>query len=343
MRIFLILVIVLLWTIPISAQKSIKTDAERLNLNGKVKKIEVYGVGITKENGEIKETSRKLRYYESFNENGNISERITYQLENENILDKMIYHFDSDGRNIGYDEFVWSLDKTLTIPRKHIFKLDDFGNMIEMKVFDMDGTSANHYTYKFDERGNLIEENFGPAIGKSIREFDKNDNLISFISYKNNQIINKTLYLYDNQNNQIGWMFYDGDKLRYKTEVIYDKQNRMIERNIAEFNAIPNVIFSHAPKVGKTIFTYNDTKKMREEILYSLNGTQLQKQIWFVNEQGEKIALDCSEPDFESCRAIIKIDYDSNNNWIRKTRLYNTYSDPVLRINHIEERKISYY
>ena len=121
MKTLLALVIVsLLWSSAVNAQK--KTDKDQAGLIGSVKSVEVYIIDFVMKDGKIEQGERRHWHSTTYNPGGNIIERLSYDPLG-HIAEKLVYTYDTRGRNTGYEEYPAILDKTLTIPRKHIYTL----------------------------------------------------------------------------------------------------------------------------------------------------------------------------------------------------------------------------
>ena len=70
---------------------------------------------------------------------GNFSESVSYD-EKGVARDKRIHTFDNKGRPTGYEEYSGIPDKTLSLPRKHVYTLDEAGRKIQYTVYGRDGS-----------------------------------------------------------------------------------------------------------------------------------------------------------------------------------------------------------
>ena len=96
--------------------------------------------------------------------------------------------YDKKGNNIETNSY--NSDGSLGF--KYIYKYDEKGNKIEVNIYDSDGNLNFRWIYKYDEKGNMIEDNkywFDANLADVITykyEFDKKDNWIKKIEYRDN-------------------------------------------------------------------------------------------------------------------------------------------------------------
>src|SRR5215216_259031 len=171
-----LLVLCLLSITPIVAQT--KTDKDRDELVGPVKSVEAYR--------SVEEKSRPW-YTTTYNTEGNISGKTSYA-PNGAIAARYVHTYDANGRSTGYEEYAALLDQTLTIPRRHVYTLDEEGRRVEYIVFESNGTIATRFVYKYDAKGNLTEEQWyaptGRLGGTMVYAFDEKGNQITQTSYE---------------------------------------------------------------------------------------------------------------------------------------------------------------
>ena len=148
-----LLLLCLLWITPIASQT--KTDKERDDLVGPVKRVEVYLIEFVGKDNQIVEKKRR-RHITTYSTEGNMAERVLYD-QNDKIMARDLYTFDADGRSTGYEEYVLWVDKALTMPRRHVYTLNAEGRKVEYTVFESNGSVGSRIVYKYDAKGNLID------------------------------------------------------------------------------------------------------------------------------------------------------------------------------------------
>jgi len=182
---------------------------------------------------------------------------------------KYIHTYDAMGRNTGYEEYSATLDKNLTVSQRHAYVLDEKGRKIEYIAYESNGTVGTRFVYKYDAKGNKTEEAWyshtGQLGGRSVYAFDDRNNQTIQAYYNGDGALNwRNVSKYDDTGNRTEWLQYHGDTLRYRVVTIYDTKGRILEQETFEYNAIPNVITSHAPEPGKVVYNYDDEKRMKQ-------------------------------------------------------------------------------
>lgn len=345
LRFLFLTVAVCLFFTPGTVYSQKKSDLEKLQIHGKVKKIETFTSSFDGEKGW---TNRLPWITEIYNPDGNTIERIVYQ--NGQLYNKVVSFYDARGRNTGNDSFSSFLDKTFTVPSKTQFVLDDAGNISELRVFSReDGAKVDIlHRFKYDARANQIERDYG-ASGKSVITFDENNNEIGSINYNGKgAVYGKTSTEYDDRNRKTKLtiyghgMFYEDARLRYEISYQYDARGRIVEQETKEFNVEPNVSHSHAPEPGKVIYRYDDPKRAKETARYTSDGYLKNKSFTIFDERGNEIGFECVDADLKTCKRMLEYEYDAQGNWTRKTTLGREYIGGAPRPYHAELRSISY-
>lgn len=339
-----LLLLCLLWITPIASQT--KTDKERDDLVGPVKRVETYLIEFV---GKDNETKRR-RHTTTYDTVGNRTERVLYD-QNDKIMARDLFTYDSEGRNTGYEEYVLWVDKALTTPRRHVYTLDATGRKVEYTVFESNGTVGTRSVFKYDAKGNLIEQQWyahtGRLIGRNVLTFDENGNQTSLTSYQEDGAPNfKNVSKYDANGNKTEALQYEGKTLRYKFLNSYDSKGRILVKETVEFNSRPASFPSHAPQPGKVVYTYDDEKRTNEEATYGIDGTLKGKVTHTFDERNNEIGLklfNAYGPIETSETRLTNIEYDSYGNWTRKTHSRLPEKDGQPQPNHVELRVITYY
>ena len=157
-------------------QSEKKNDLTEENLKGKVK--------------SIKETT-----YEAVDKFG--------QIEKGDVLVDSSAVYTDDGRFKIYNEKGNKIEENYynsngSLIYKNTYKYDEKGNKIEEYHYDEDGKFNYKTTYKYDEKGNTIEINNYNSDGRLDSKYtykykyDKNNNWIQQVKYKNNKPIQIT-------------------------------------------------------------------------------------------------------------------------------------------------------
>lgn len=344
-KLCVLVVLCLVWITPAVSQT--KPDKERDELVGPVKSVKAYLTEFFRKDTGVVEQWRRPSYFTTYNTEGNISTRDSYERSGA-IVERLVYTYDANGRSTGYKEYPALLDKNLTVPRHHVYNLDEEGRRVEYTVFETNGSIASRCVYKYDAKGNLIEEQWFTHTGKlssrMVSTFDEQGNQTSQMSYGESGALNwKTFSKYDANGNKTEWIQYYGNTLKSKTFFSYDSKGRILERKLIEFNKTPG-FFPNAPLPGKVVYTYDDDKRTKEEATYEADGTLRLKLVHTYDERKNEIgvtALYTYGSHKLSEAVLINIEYDSHGNWTRKTRL--TQKDGPPQVAQEELRVITYY
>src|SRR5262245_12255586 len=135
MNTFLAFVIACLFW-PSAANAQGRPDRDQAGVIGPVKSVEAYHISFALKDGKTEEAKRKPWYSETYNFDGNKTERVFYD---SNRIDKYLYTCDTKGRCTGYEAYEVTSDNNLVFREKRLYVLDDNGNTIEHKRFNSDG------------------------------------------------------------------------------------------------------------------------------------------------------------------------------------------------------------
>lgn len=338
------LVLCFLSLTPVAAQS--QTDRDRDGLVGPVKSVEAYLIDFVQ-----KEEKRRPSFTTTYNTEGNISKRATYDSTGA-ISARYVHTYDANGRSTGYEEYAAMLDKTLTIPRRHVYKLNEEGRKVEYIVFESNGTVGTRFVYKYDPKGNLIEQQWYPHTGQLggslIYTFDEKGKQTSETSYEGSGALSwKSISKYDNNGNKTEWVHYERKSLRYKIHFTYDDKGRVVEQETMDFNISPGALPpTHSPQAGKVTYTYDDDKRTREVATYAVDGTLKEKTVYAYDERKNEIGVTTFNADGSLKNGemlLIDIEYDSHGNWTRKTRLVQYEKGGQIQAAYAELRVITYY
>ena len=150
----------------------------------------------------------KERAIFKYDQKGNVIERNSYNSDG-NLIFKFTYKYDDIGNQI--EENHYSPDGSLT--DKSIYIYDDKNNKIELNNYaDVNSGITYKVTYKYNEKGNLIEENtiytdntFSFLNRKETYKYDDRGSVIEQTSYKEDGSVTSDTYKYeyDNKSNWI--------------------------------------------------------------------------------------------------------------------------------------------
>lgn len=346
MRKFCGLLLCLLCVSPIASQT--KTDKDRNDLVGPVKRVEAYLIEFLGKDNHIVERKQR-RHVTTYNTDGNIAERTLYDQSDE-ISARDVYTYDANGRSTGYEEYAVFFDKTLTIPRRHVYTLNAAGRRVEYNVFETNGSVGTRFVYKYDAKGNLTEEQWydhtGRLGGRTVYTFDENGNQTSRASYLADGTLDwKNISKYDANGNKTDVSQHHGNTLKYKILYSYDSKGRILEQETFEFNRTPASFPSHLPHPGKVVYTYDDEKRTKEVATYQVDGALIHKVVYAYDERKNETGFTLFNADgsLSSKSRLTNIEYDSNGNWTRKTLLKQSDKGGQPQPYHVELRVITYY
>jgi YD repeat-containing protein len=340
----------------------------RDRLLGPVKTVEYGRIGYVLSDERWIESKKVPIQKLTFDEQGNRTESINYQA-NGQITEKLVYTYDALGRNTGYEEHYNPESKTYTGPRRHTFNLDENGRVVEFILYEANGTIGDRFTYKYDAKGNKLEEVFyswtGARIGRLVYTYDGAGHRITETSYNRDDDASawNNTTSYDAEGRMTEWVQYQNGVLRYKKLFKFDSQGRIAEEETFEFNGSPNIRASHAPVPGKVVHTYNDRERSEEIATYAPDGALNSRVIRRRDEKGNELSSEYFNSDGSrrnteigledptrtklvgrlSGKALIRYEYDSQGNWIRKTNLILEPGAKEPQSYNTEYRDIKYF
>jgi YD repeat-containing protein len=130
-----------------------KSDREQSDYHGAVKNVRTEIIEYSFENGKLKAGKRKLESTEQFDKSGNLLERVYYGSD-EKLLwsDKNVF---SKGRLV---ETITNHSPFTFLPDKRIYKYDNAGNLIEENGYNLSGKLVNQSVYVYDEQNRKTQD-----------------------------------------------------------------------------------------------------------------------------------------------------------------------------------------
>ncbi|CAN5344360.1 hypothetical protein BH10ACI2_BH10ACI2_08510 [soil metagenome] len=350
MRYVPIIALIIVGLVPVARAQD-KSDRLKAGISGAAMAVETFVLDYTLHNGKTAAGKKVPRESTTYDQQGNILEHISFRNPTGEPLEKLVYNYDSKGRCVGYDEYYYSHNPSPSIPRKHVYTLDERGRRTEYRVLEADGSSASRFVYEYDLRGNKIAESYyshtGESIGKLVFVYDGAGNEISRASLPPNSAGGwKSDKKYDKAGRPIEWRQYQNGKLRYKISSAYDEKGRVLSQETVEFNPLqpPNLTPTHSPIPGKIAYTYDDKKRTEEVTTYVQDGSLTDRVVYTYDEKGNEIGirrfnssgssvttafqfyseLANSQGTFLgslSGQSLCEFEYDSAGNWTKKTFL----------------------
>ena len=337
----------------------------RDELKGPVRTIESGTIDFVLKDGKRIEGTPRVAKILKFDERGNRTEATTFDPDG-GIAERMVYKYDALGRNTGSDEYYSLARKLVTNPRRRIYTLDHNGKVVEMIVYEADGSVGSGFKYKYDSKGNKVEDHFiswtGATILRTTYTYDAAGHLLTQTAYDAHDVVSwKTIDSYDSAGRRTDWAQYEKHVLRYRKLFKYDDKGRVTEEETFEFNARPRVIFSHAPVPGKIVSTYDDKQRSKEIATYDTIGALKTREVHIFDEHGNIVGweifnADGSARNFEislydknklveklAGKALNQNSYDSQGNWTKKVYLILPEGAKEPQPWRADYRNITYY
>lgn len=341
----------------------VKSDREKAGLAGPVRSVESSRVEYSLKGGKSVEGRRIVIQKTTYNKEGNKTEQLTFN-EDGSILEKTLCDYAPS--EMTCKEYSPIVDKNLATPRRHVYKLDNRGNVVEYAGHELNGTLGDKFFYEYDANGNKTEEVFyssnGSRTGKLVYSYDNNGNRLTETSYDADDSVSwRSVNSYDARGHRSARLQYQRDLLRYKMVYKYDSNGRITEEETLEFNKPPNTWTSHAPVPGKITHTYDDAKRTRETISFNEDGSFKRRTIHQLDEKGNEVGWSILNADGSfrnhelhwydknvkvrtlSGKALVKFEYDPHGNWTRKTRLIKSPDSDEPEALSAEYRDITYH
>ncbi|MGE0021491.1 MAG: hypothetical protein AB7S72_17590 [Draconibacterium sp.] len=285
----------------------IKNDLTEKNLKGRVKSITESRYNAIEKFGEVEKDSLIDTTVFVYDEKGNsnFTDRDRYKSNDPNCK------FDERGNPIEYTTTGKYINNW-----KYKLKWDDKNRVIEHCVFDNYGNLNLKRTFKFDDKGNKIEEGWQSAshsdptkftYRKHINKYDDENNLISKFIEDNidGSLSPEETYKYDAKGNMVEEKHFSDGSIFSIKKCTYDNVGKLIETNEKTLDNSFNV---------RTIYKY-DEKGNDIDVLYT--GI-------FDNEP---ITRNYSN----------EYEYDKTGNWVKKVAFLNGKAEEII------EREIDYY
>lgn len=299
----LIFSIVLIVIVQSCGRSESKTDVEKFDLHGKVKRIIIEYHTFSEKFGEIQIGPRCVleEYYDrTFRKDGDIQEEFQYNNDGE-IAFKYIYK-----RNETRTECVRNTyDSNGDFYDKRVDEYDSNGEIIKESYFDPTGQISSYKTYKYDNLNQLVEE----------QSYDE------YGMYKEG-----TMYKYDENRNKTEELFFHSneakDKYNYqRTEFKYNSDGKLVEeKNLNSDSETLSVI----------TYSYNSSTQISEREEVNINrSNQLSAENRNFYEKIFAIRGKINKDIFTK--------YDQKGNWIEQERYKDGKPDFVIL------RSIEYY
>lgn len=209
---------------------------------------------------------------------------------------------------------------------------EKFGEPSKIELYS-DNSESVHFEFKFNEKGNIEEENLfneSEYLTKKYKYLYNNDEKISSISEYNSdgKLIGKSMFEYSNNGEKKTVQHLNqNDEIKYFQKIVLDKNGNKIKSSIYD-------------SAGKLIVVNKDEYENNNRIkskTYNENGAL--DYFWTYQHDdfgNEIIEKSYNNKDILEDKIEYQYEYDSYNNWINKTKFLND------TLTMIFERKIQY-
>lgn len=154
-----------------------------------------------------------------------------------NVFSMQTIKYDSNGRKI--ELLGENLNqKGKRFGGKHTYKYDERGNKIEECMYPASGKLNQRYAYLYNDKGKFIEvflyKGDGKLLSKETLNYNEKGNLVEdILNHRISASQLKDTYAYDVKGNEIEWNRYrKNDSIGSKTTYTYDDRNNLIEENM---------------------------------------------------------------------------------------------------------------
>lgn len=206
-------------------------------------------------------------------------------------------------------------------------------NLTEKTTYNNQNNPIDIITYDYDDKGNLKGENLFLGIQTvQIRnrfEYDSKNRKTGEIRYSKDKLISKSIYEYNNDDKLISSEISDGNgQLEYSEKSGFDDKGNM--RSHITYKTIDN-------SQEEELYTYDLNNNMTSWTLNNRN-VPVMKVVYAYDKNNNLISTKTTDAKGKPVEnRIYKYNYDSNNNWTKKTISINGQQKFVV------ERTLFYY
>ena len=309
-----LLILCLVGTLSVTVRAQVKSDREHDGLSGPVETVTTEVTEIISKGGKRVEGPRVPQHTVTYDARGNRVKRVDFNRDG-SVAQTLVYKYDTEGRNIGYEDYVAGL----STPRKHIYTLDQKGYRVAYRIEQPDGKAGDErYVYKYDDKGSLLVEELyykTTLVSRNENTYDQQGRLLSQVSYNPDSTVSSRIRVsLAADGKPVERTRHDGDLLTYRVRYTYDKKGRRVEvETTGSYVESDSVSESHV--TGKVVYVYKGKDQPKEMMIYNQDG---------------------------SLRERVVIEYDSRGNWTKRTHRVKaaTAGNEVTR--QIDYRTITY-
>lgn len=274
-----------------------KSERKQRNYYGAVKTVRTEIVEYSFEGGKLKAGKRELDLIEKFDRFGNLLEEINYSDGEILISEKNIF---LNGRLI---ETFLKHSPYLYLPDRRL--------------------------YKYDDAGNLIEEN-----GYNLAD----------------KLVNQSTYVYDEQNRKIQWtsMSYHPEERSepHRYTYSYDEQGRLKEEKAFWDKGDGFKPTDSLGRAHKRVLVYRNSDKWETALYFNTSGLLIKMTTLSYDDRGNEIE-DIEYDQNKNVKEKIRYEYkfDKTGNWVeQKTYRWNSESgESFYQLEDVEYRTLKYF
>ncbi len=300
------------------------------NLNGKVRSIKYILAGF----GQDPNNTTYI-----FDKDQNLAEKLSF---NSNyMVSKETFKNGLPVKSEKFHELGYVTEKTNRV-------FDKSGNLVELKKFNTYKQLLHEEKIKYDKMGNKVQHLVNGNPTNFSYNYNKDQEMVEIMEYDDAEnLVRMDVYWYNEAGLKTKWGRYNSNGTNiYKINYAYDELQNLVEQNNfnganeLEFQKV--ILYNEDGEVSKTTeldgfgevqyqidFEYNAqfmTKKTehfqdgsRTEYIYNDKNGNI-TDLNFYNASNE---MQHSEK--------FEYNYDSENNWVRKTRVYNNVEEIIVR------------
>lgn len=316
-------------------ENKLKNNLDFWDLRGEVKEVKEIQYALNEQDGEVVKGEKRSILVSQFNRDGGLVEFTEYDA-GEEAKEITAYRYNTGG--FLTEEIHYYPDGTRGA--RFTYKYDDRNNLIEHNELQPVGGLKGEdkkYTYKYDSYNNLVEEKL------YLRYHDVEENTVFTTEYKldksgfvvgksfsnDDGLLRKYVYTVDDSGNALEEKEYFTDgALARVNRMKYDTDGNMTE--MAQYDIDGNL-------QQKQIMTFNTHGNALSSRTYDADEKLLREFVYEYDERNQPVNFTQIFGERASMETITEYVYDSVGNWVSK----QDYADGDL--TYVAERMISYY
>lgn len=307
-----------------------KTSKKQEKLNGKVRSIKYILAGFG-------ENPNNTTY--NFDKEQNLSEKLTF---NKNILvSKETYKEGLPINSENYHELGYVTERTSR-------KFDKNGNLVELKKFNTYKQLLHEEKIKYDKMGNKVQHLINGNPSNFSYTYNGDQKMVEIMEFDDNKnLLKMDVYWYNEEGLKTKWGRYNSSGTNiYKVIYTYNEDGKVTEQNnfngAKELEYQKQIEYNVNGEIVKIIeldgqgqvqyqidYEYRNNL-MSKKVEYFQDGTRTEYLFDEKNGNMSELVFFNSENEVDHSEKF-EYNYDDNNNWVRKTRVYNNVEEIIVR------------